>query len=159
MRNSESNELPVIKMLCGMFAAAALCACSDSHQAQAGATGDIDTSSLTFHSKTPADDEPVSTPMEITDISCDIESDTAETRVELGEEGYVLVRSGPNESTFVNVNLTRLDILGGKKEHLYPDRDDVTITLEGNGNISGHYQFSLFGELEGMYVVEMEIQC
>lgn len=159
MRMSESTEKPVINALCFVFVVALLCACSDGQQAQAGADGDISASSLTLHSKTPSDDDPVSRPMEITDISCDSGSDTAQTRVELGEEGHVLVRNDPRGSTLIVVDLARLDILGGKREHLYPDRDDVSLTLERNGNISGHYQFRLFGELEGMYVVEMDIQC
>lgn len=159
MRSSESIEQPVIKALYFVLAAAVLCACSDSQQAQASADGDITASSLTFHSKTPADDKPVSRPMEITSISCDGDSNTAQTRVELGEEGHVLVRNESRGSTLIEVDLARLNIPGGKRERLYPERDEVTLTLERNGNISGHYQFRLFGELEGMYVVEMDIQC
>ncbi len=159
MRSSESIEQFVVKALFPVLAVAVLCACSDGQQAQAGAGGDINASSLTFHSKTPSDDDPVSTPLEITGISCDGGSETAQTRVDLGEEGHVLVRNDPRGSMLIEVDLARLDILGGKREHLYPDRDEVTLALERNGSISGHYQFRLFGELEGMYVVEMDIQC
>jgi len=33
------------------------------------------------------------------------------------------------------------------------------VALAHNGDIAGYYQFQLYGELAGMYVIEMDISC
>ncbi|TVS11111.1 MAG: hypothetical protein EA419_08940 [Wenzhouxiangella sp.] len=112
-----------------------------------------------FKAMTPAfDEEPVVTPMEITSITCDTGSETVRTRIELGEEGHVLMHDA-GQVWLIEVNLTRFDIPGGKREHVYPEEEETTVSLARNGDIEGYYQFQLHGELEGMYVVEMDISC
>lgn len=146
----------------GMVLLSLLGACSDNQQARAGGSGNTSASSLTYYSKTPADDEPVVTPMEITGISCDTDSDTVQTRVDLGEEGYVLVRDDHRWSDpawLIEVNLARLDIPGGKRDNIHPERETASLTLDRNGDIEGHYQFQLYGDMEGMYAVELDISC
>lgn len=137
-------------------------ACGDNQTARADSDGDIAASSLTFHSKTPADEQPASVPMEISAIRCENDADTVKTRIELGEDGHVLVRDDnrlPETAWLIEVDLARLDILGGKRDSIYPERDDATLTLERSGDVTGHYQFQLHGDLKGMYVVEMNIRC
>lgn len=139
-----------------------LCACSDNQQARADSDGNISASSLTFYSKTPADDEPVVTPMDITGITCDTDTETVQTQVDLGEEGYVLVRDDHRWSDpawLIEVNLARLDIPGGKRDNIHPERETASLTLARNGDIEGHYQFQLYGDVEGMYAVELDISC
>lgn len=156
---------PVIKGIFSLFVLVMLSACNDNQQAQADQAdvgGDIKSSSLIFHSKTAANDEAVSTPLEITGIACDSDTDMVRTRIDLGEEGHVLVqdaRRGSNPMWLVVIDLARLGIAGGKRENIYPERDNVTLALARNGDVTGHYQFQLHGELKGMYVVEMDIQC
>lgn len=162
MRATKTAATPGHEWTLALIVLLALCACSDDQAAQADTDGDIAASNLTFHSKTPADAQPVSTPMEIADISCDTASGTVQTRIDLGEEGHILVRddhrySGP--AWLIEVDLSHLDILGGKRDNIHPEREEATLTLERNGDVKGHHQFQLHGDLKGMYVVEMDIRC
>ncbi|MFN2286928.1 MAG: hypothetical protein ABR578_01205, partial [Chromatocurvus sp.] len=56
-----------------------LCACSGDSQEQNQDTkegGGTSNSSLTFYSMTPSDSEPVVSPLEVTAVTCDVDSDT-----------------------------------------------------------------------------------
>lgn len=145
-----------------------LCACGNDSQGQepgqnqAARQGNIGNSSLTFYSMTPSDNEPVASPMEITDITCDVDSDTREVRIDLGEEGHVLVRDDHRLSDpawLIVVDLTRLDIPGGKRETIHPERTEAPFHMDEAGNIQGVYGFRLYADLEGRYGVEMDIRC
>lgn len=162
MNSTETPAVSRIKWILFSFVLVALCACNDNQQAHADGEGDLTASTLTFYSKTPADDAPVVSPMEIAGITCDTDSETVQTRVDLGEEGHVLVRDDHRWSDpawLIEVNLARLDIPGGKRDNIHPEREDAGLTLARNGDVEGHYQFQLYGDLEGMYAVEMDIRC
>ncbi len=145
-----------------------LCACGNDSQGQepgqnqAARQGNIGNSSLTFYSMTPSDNEPVASPMEITDITCDVDSDTREVRIDLGEEGHILVRDDHRLSDpawLIVVDLTRLDIPGGQRETIHPERTQAPFHMDEAGNIKGAYGFRLYADLEGRYGVEMDIRC
>lgn len=139
-----------------------LCACSNDPQAQGSNGGDVSKSSMTFYSKTPSDSEPTVMPLAIAGITCDVDSDTRQVRIDLGEEGDVLVRDDhrlPEPAWLIVVDLTRLDILGGKRDTIMPSRAREPFEMDPAGNIQGAYGFSLHGDLKGQYGLEMEIFC
>ncbi len=158
----------IYRRLAAALAIAALCACSSDPQSevqdrnQTANEGDVPNSSLTFYSMTPSDSEPVASPIEITDIICDTDSDTRQVRIDLGEEGHVLVRDDHRLSDpawLIVVDLTRLDIAGGKRETIHPERTEAPFHMDQAGNIQGVYGFRLYADLEGRYGVEMDIRC
>lgn len=140
-----------------------LCACSgDSKDQDTNESGDPSNSSLTFYSMTPSDSEPVASPLEVTALTCDVDSDTRQVRIDLGEEGHVVVREDhrlPEPAWLIVVDLARLDILGGKRETIVPSRSSDPFAMDEDGNIQGVYGFNLHGELKGRYGVEMDIRC
>ncbi|WP_376692450.1 hypothetical protein [Wenzhouxiangella sp. EGI_FJ10409] len=117
---------------------------------------------MTFYSKTPSDSEPTVMPMDIAEITCDADSDTRRVRIDLGEEGHVLVRDDhrlPEPAWLIVVDLTRLDILGGKRDTIVPSRGGEPFEMDEAGNIQGAYSFNLHGDLKGQYGLQMEIFC
>lgn len=47
------------------------------------------------------------------------------------------------------VDLTRLDILGGKRDTIVPSRGGEPFEMDEAGNIQGVYSFNLHGDLKG----------
>ncbi len=139
-----------------------LSACSSDPQAQASNDGDASNSSVTFYSQTASDNEPAVTPLAITGITCDLDSETREVRIELGEEGHLLVRDEhrlPEEAWLIVVNLARFDIPGGKRDTIVPSQASAPFQMDEAGNIQGAYGFRLHGDLKGQYGLEMDIRC
>lgn len=144
------------------FVIVLLSACSDAPQAQAPNEGDASNSSVTFYSQTPSDNEPEITPLAISGITCDLDSETREVRIELGEDGHLLVRDEhrlPEEAWLIVINLARFDIPGGKRDTIVPSRASTPFQMDEAGNIQGAYGFRLHGDLKGQYGLEMDIRC
>lgn len=152
----------IYRRIAALLAIVALCACSNDPQARAANEGDVSESSMTFYSLTPSDSEPVVTPLAIAGITCDIDPDTRQVRIDLGEEGHVLVRDDhryPEPAWLIVVDLARLDIPGGKRDNIIPSRGGDSFQMDQAGNIRGTYGFRLYADLEGQYGLEMDIRC